>query len=186
MSCASASACIAVGSYSNGTTGVTLAERWNGTTWSIEHTPNPTGASGSGLSGVSCASASACTAVGSYDGGTLAERWNGTKWTSEHTPNPAPASPTGASENLLDGVWCASASPCTAVGYYSTGSTEVTLAARWNGTTWSPELPPNPTGASDSVLSSLSCALASACTAVGSYFNGTTGVTLAERWNGGG
>jgi hypothetical protein len=30
----------------------------------------------------------------------------------------------------------------------------------------------------------VSCASAKACTAVGGYNNGTTGVTLAERWNG--
>jgi len=30
----------------------------------------------------------------------------------------------------------------------------------------------------------VSCASATACTAVGGYNNGTTGLTLAERWNG--
>jgi hypothetical protein len=81
VSCASASACTAVGDYNNGTTGVTLAERWTGTTWSIQHTPNPTGASFILMTGVSCTSASACTAVGGYNnrtaGVTLAERWTG-------------------------------------------------------------------------------------------------------------
>ena len=67
VSCTSASACTAVGDYTNTTgTRVTLAERWNGTSWTIQSTPNPTGAKGSSLSGVSCTSASACTAVG-YD-----------------------------------------------------------------------------------------------------------------------
>jgi hypothetical protein len=81
VSCASATACTAVGDYNNGTTGVTLAERWNGSTWSIQPTPNPAGAPVSLLNGVSCASATACTAVGGYNNGTagvtLAERWNG-------------------------------------------------------------------------------------------------------------
>lgn len=79
MSCTSASACTAVGDYSNSATRVTLAERWNGTTWSIQHTPNPP--QGGILNGVSCPSASACTAVGgssnSTTGVTLAEGWSG-------------------------------------------------------------------------------------------------------------
>jgi hypothetical protein len=156
--------------------------------WSIEHTPNPTGASSSGLGDVSCASARACTAVGRYFNGTtyvtLAERWNGTKWSIERTPNP-----TGALESVLEGVSCASAHACTAVGYYLVhgttgpfGATSVLLVERWNGTKWSIEHTPKPTGASDSFLTSVSCASASACTAVGGY--GPAYVTLAERWNG--
>ena len=189
VSCASARACAAVGYYDNGATLVALAERWNGTTWSIEHTPKPTGASFSVLGGVSCASASACTGVGYYDNGTpggtladsvtLAERWNGTRWSVEHTPNP-----TGGSQSQLIGVSCTSASDCTAVGSYNNGNIYVVLAERWNGTKWSIEHAPNPTGASQSQLYGVSCTSASACTAVGSYTNATTGVTLAERWNG--
>ena len=54
-----------------------MAERWNGTAWAMQSIPNPNG-SGQ-LNGVSCTSASACTAVGYYGGYvTLAERWNGT------------------------------------------------------------------------------------------------------------
>ena len=45
--------------------------------WSIQTTPNPAGGSGSILNGVSCTSASACTAVGNSSNGTLAEGWNG-------------------------------------------------------------------------------------------------------------
>ncbi len=44
-----------------------LAEGWDGTKWAVQTTPNPTGASGdSDLSGISCASATACMAVGAY------------------------------------------------------------------------------------------------------------------------
>src|SRR5436305_1806923 len=92
VSCASTSACRAVGGYNNGTTFVTLAERWNGTKWSIQHTAPPTGGSNSSLLGVSCVSAHTCTAVGTYSNGTalvtLDERWNGTNWLIRHTPNP--------------------------------------------------------------------------------------------------
>ena len=158
VSCVSASACTAVGYHSNGTTDVALAERWNGTKWSIEHTPTPAGASGgSYLFGVSCVSASACTAVGqdynATTGFTLAERWNGSKWSIEHAP-----SPTGATSSELDGVSCASASACTAVGQSNpSNATGVMLAERWNGTKWSIEPTPSPTGVSYSELNGVSC-----------------------------
>ena len=58
VSCVSTSACTAVGHYTNKAGDeVTLAERWDGTSWAIQTTPNPTGAIGSELSGVSCVSA---------------------------------------------------------------------------------------------------------------------------------
>ncbi|MBV9535848.1 MAG: hypothetical protein JO321_10605 [Solirubrobacterales bacterium] len=65
VSCTSARACTAVGDYGNSAgTDVTLVERWNGTKWAIQKTPNPVGAIESSLEGVSCTSARACTAVG--------------------------------------------------------------------------------------------------------------------------
>jgi hypothetical protein len=185
VSCASTSACTAVGAYFIGMSPNMLAERWNGTKWSIQRPPNPKGASGSQLNGVSCVSASACTAVGSYYNGTrqvtLAERWNGTKWSIQRPPNPK-----GASNIELDGVTCVSTRACTAVGFYinSTQTALVTLAERWNGTKWSIEHTPNPKGVPDTWLFSVSCASARACPAVGYYYNGTIYPTLAERWNG--
>jgi len=84
VSCASSTACIGVG-FSEGSSGpiVTLAESSNGTTWAPPQvTPNPAGATGADLSGVSCISATACTAVGNYSDSsgntkTLAEVWTG-------------------------------------------------------------------------------------------------------------
>ena len=70
-----------------------LAESRNGTMWTVQPTPSPAGATFSYLSGVSCTSASACTAVGYFGNSAgnilnLAEGWNGTRWTIESTPNP--------------------------------------------------------------------------------------------------
>jgi hypothetical protein len=185
VSCTSASACTATGLYNTSTGQVTLAERWNGTAWTIQPTPNPRGATDSELYAVSCASASACTAAGYYSTSTgtdltLAERWNGTAWTIQHTLNPG-----GAHGSALAGVSCASASACTATGYYNTSTAQVTLAERWNGTAWSIQHTPSPGGAHGSALIGVSCTSASACTATGSYGTSTyTGATLAERWNG--
>ena len=59
-------ACTAVG-VSGNSSGVTstLIESWNGTRWSVVPSPSP-GTGGNDLYGVSCVSATACTAVGFY------------------------------------------------------------------------------------------------------------------------
>lgn len=65
VSCASETACTADGSWvsSGGGSNMTLAEVWNGTTWSIQSTPNPAGAIFSAFFGISCRSTS-CMGVG--------------------------------------------------------------------------------------------------------------------------
>jgi hypothetical protein len=71
LGCASAGSCVTVGGNGTGA----LAEGWNGKTWSIEDTVNPPGSGETSyLNGVSCSTASSCTAVGDYvnsDGVTL-------------------------------------------------------------------------------------------------------------------
>lgn len=69
VSCTSAESCTAVGANAANAaffnTGV--AEYWNGTTWVLQATPVPqTNTHGAALSGVSCATLTACTAVGVY------------------------------------------------------------------------------------------------------------------------
>ena len=189
ISCASATACTAVGTYPKSGRDVTLAEHWDGSSWTVQSTPNPNGAESSHLNDVSCTSATACTAVGSYTSyvGTigrqfaLAERWDGTAWTIQPTPDlPGPY---GYS---MEGVSCTSATACTAVGYYRNSAGKlVTLAERWDGSSWTVQSTPNPDGAESSHLNDVSCTSATACTAVGSYTSGGVAtVTLAERWNG--
>ena len=72
VSCTSGSACIAVGSFGPGYG--PLAERWNGSSWSLQRPPDP--ADDYGFDGVSCASSRHCIAVGGGDE-PLAERWDG-------------------------------------------------------------------------------------------------------------
>jgi hypothetical protein len=93
ISCSSPVACTAVGEAVLGPPAgtVTLAERWNGTRWVIQHTPSPphpnlSGAATATLNAVSCPSATSCLAVGRSDSGALAERWNGTTWAIQHLP----------------------------------------------------------------------------------------------------
>jgi hypothetical protein len=181
-SCISPTSCLAVGSFNDSTgTTETLAEAWNGTAWRTQTMPVPTGATYRVLSGVSCISAAACTTVGNYDNRsgadiTLAEAWNGKAWSVQATPNPS-----GATDVVLSGVSCTSATVCEAVGsYYNSSGTQVALAEAYDGKTWSVQATPDPTGAFGSGLSGVSCLSVNACTAVGE----SSGAALAEVWKG--
>jgi hypothetical protein len=92
VSCTSATSCMAVGDYSDqaGDADTTLAEQWNGTTWTVVTTPSP--AALSALVSVSCSSPVHCVAVG-VSGATaagaispLTEVWDGTTWTAVTAP----------------------------------------------------------------------------------------------------
>jgi len=168
VSCPSANQCIGVGQINNATVGYQAGiESWNGSKWSIVPSPNPSPTTTSALYSVSCASPSACVAVGTDNvggaGHTLIESWNGTVWTI--VPNPSPA--TG--QNLLKGVSCVAASACTAVGFHTTGQPQA-LIESWDGTTWSTRANPAPVF---SYLQSVSCVGRNRCTAVGWGPNGT-------------
>jgi hypothetical protein len=167
VSCVSAGSCIAVGTTSDATGAtVALAEIWNGITWKIVPTPSVPNAPYAVLSAVSCTSDTACTAVGSETApgfGTLAERWNGSTWSLETM-----AMPGDGEEGFVTGVACTSATLCVAAGDYINSSfTFVTLAERWNGTTWTAMPSPTPSGAFILQMTGLACSGTSECTAVG-------------------
>ncbi len=186
VSCTSSSKCIAVGgSEDSSGTVTTLAEKRKGTSWSIETTPNPSGSTGSVLDGVYCTSTGACSAVGAYYDSsgtelTLAEAWNSSAWSIETTPNPS-----GSSGSVLDGVSCTSTGACSAVGDYVSSGAEEALAEEWNGSSWSVEVVPNPSGAQESLLAAVACTSAGRCTGVGGFIDSSgPEMTLAEEWNG--
>jgi hypothetical protein len=186
VSCTSGRACTAVGSHaaSLSSNGFTLAARWNGTRWRIQPTKLPAGAKSATFSGVSCPSATACTAVGSIPGKaadtsvSLAEAWNGTSWRVQAVPKP-----TGSTSSALFGVSCTAPNACTAAGHYSTAGGHMhALAARWNGTAWRIQAVAKPASAE---FFGVSCATARACTAVGRQDSGSAGTRpVAEAWNG--
>jgi hypothetical protein len=62
--CISATSCTAVGSYTSEGASHALAERWNGTTWTLDSVPPPAGSSASTLLGVFCLSSTVCESVG--------------------------------------------------------------------------------------------------------------------------
>jgi hypothetical protein len=187
VSCFSTIACTAVGEYENAAgTLLPFAERWNGSEWKVQTTPAPAGATEAYATGVSCTSATACTMVGTYKSSTgvyapFAESWSGSEWQLQSMPTP-----TGASAVHMRDVSCTTASGCTAAGdYVNNAGVQVTLAERWNGTEWTVQSTPNPTGAKSSSLRGVSCASSKSCTAAGVSLNGSSKwVTLAEQWNG--
>jgi hypothetical protein len=160
VSCVSAENCTAVGARPDPAgNGRTLAERWDGEAWTVEHTPNPPGRyRDSELAGVSCASGSACMAIGSMSfgrSGLLAEAWDGASWRMVHVQAP---------HDILFGsttaVACAAADACTSVGSYITyrdnfGSRSLTEA--WDGAAWSVVAAPSPTGDVGDALFDVSC-----------------------------
>ena len=93
VSCTGPTACMATGGGASGEgeSGFTLAESWNGTSWSLVRSPSP-GSFSDELRGVSCTSPGSCMAVGEFESTgnqfTLAEAWNGTHWTTVKTPHP--------------------------------------------------------------------------------------------------
>jgi hypothetical protein len=188
VTCASPSPpeeCWAVGETVTGLgSAQTLIEEWNGGGWSIVSSPNSGGYDD--LRGVTCASRGDCWAVGNYSGATndqtLIEHWNGILWAIVSSPNTSTLQ-----SNYLNGVTCASASDCSAVGYYSNGSGVFqTLIEQWDGNLWTIVSSPNPGGAEDSEFLGVTCASVAQCWAAG-YYAGSFGhppQTLVETWHG--
>jgi len=183
VSCASATFCAATGQAA----GKPVATTWNGTTWSVALLAKPGGAETATLEGVSCISATACSAIGKYvEAGksrALAEAWNGSTWTQQTIPS------SGESGTFLSNITCISSSSCIAVGSSVPKWKNVeeeeerkTLVESWNGSSWAivPSTNPQPF----SLLSAISCSASTACTAVGSTrpkFGQEGKVALAER-----
>jgi hypothetical protein len=117
VSCTSASVCVAVGSFTpSGQATQTLVEQWDGTSWSVSPSPDEDAARPNVLSGVSCTSSSACTAVGDASNPQpLVEEWDGTDWSI------APTEGVGT-HSTLNGVSCLGPQVCVAVGNSGPGN----------------------------------------------------------------
>jgi hypothetical protein len=183
VSCTSDRACIAVGAYDlDARRSSTLAERWDGSRWSIQRIPDQPGVPGSFLNGVSCSSATDCMAVGDYgDPGNhgppsvLVEHWDGSRW-SVQTSRSA-----GGIDGFLGGVSCTSRNACTAVGGTARGAAR---AERWNGAVWTAQRTPAVSKRDQTFFAAVSCTSASTCTAVGTDSNRTGVFPLSQGWNG--
>jgi hypothetical protein len=184
VSCPSAKICDVVGSALTAQGPQPLVVRWAGGRWRSQPVPLLAVADGGGLSGVSCASRTACIAVGHMFGGsgefTLAEAWNGSRWAI--TGAPASIS-SGFQLGDLTAVSCTASTACTAVGgavspgYFPSGLNSATIVERWNGTAWSVQEVP---AGSVADLVAVSCGSARRCTAVEG-----SGSPAAVVWSGG-
>src|SRR5437588_4547749 len=191
ISCSSSTSCMGVGFFLD-PTGVQkpFAEAWNGTSWVAATVPMPSGALYGSLHGVSCTSATACTAVGgagpsAFPNQPVAERWNGTSWKIQAVPTPSNTA--GVSFNAVS---CSSSTACTAVGdaFGTLVGHSVGVAERWNGASRAAQTLPDPSGSTNTALNGVSCPSSTRCTPVGDYTTNPSGVgpnkTLAERRNG--
>ena len=163
-SCPTTTKCELVGVTGNSGT-LPLAALWNGklgrASISSQRVQVPTGSRFATLSGVSCTSVSACTAVGFFTDAagahTLVERWNGSSWQIQ---------PSGTTQGLFNAVSCSSATFCVAVGEHGS-SAQAELVETWNGSTWQFALGSNFNGASFARLNGVSCTADGSCIMVG-------------------
>lgn len=162
VSCVLSGACEAVGVAGYRT----LAERWDGRRWSLQ--PVPGAADGSSLTGVSCTSSRACTAVGS-----VILRWDGRSWSSQRLPRGVIS---------LQAISCPASTVCVAVG----GDSKGPIAARLIDGRWSSQRAEDAHGDGPSFFSGVSCSSSIVCTAVGATPAPDVAVEpLVERWTGG-
>ncbi len=123
VSCAGPGFCSAVGVNGNNN----LVATWNGASWTLDSVPTPSG--GGNLQGVSCFSATSCTAVG-IAGASLnapqALTFDGQTWTQATTP----AAPTSSTSSHYDAVACLTDWACVAAGdavFAGSGTTHLPL-----------------------------------------------------------
>lgn len=180
----------AVGNSDASTTSrTTLAEHWNGSSWSIVPTPNSSqpvnfliGAAAVATNDVWAVGYAADSAQSSSVNHTLIEHWNGSSWRIVPSPNPTPNLGGGYPvSNELYSVAVVAADDVWAVGQSYNITAGQTLVEHWNGSTWSVVPAPHPGRYSD--LRGVSAA-GGAVWAVGNYDNNGLQSTLTERWNG--
>ncbi|HVB22295.1 MAG TPA: S53 family peptidase [Ktedonobacteraceae bacterium] len=170
---------------------LSLIEQWNGTSWSVVPSPNPS-PNDDILSSVAAVSANDIWAVGNYydangNGLSLIEQWNGTSWSVVPSPNP----PSQYQDAQLFGVTAVSANDVWAVGIFKNSSdADQTLIEQWNGTNWNVVPSPSPSPCIVvfnfcNILSSVAAVSANDVWAVG-YYEDSSGhpLSLIEQWNG--
>lgn len=194
IACPSASACFAVGEYSDANGNQQgLLETLSGGVWVPAAAPLPSGAKASPVASlvvVACPTATACVAVGRYTDQSshqqgLLESFSGGAW----TPTAAPL-PTGVGAGPpvnLEAIACGAATACVAVGSYTDQNSQSQgLIETLSGGTWSATPAPVPTGGTGAQLTAVVCPAVNGCLAVGSYTDQTfNGQALIDAQSGG-
>ena len=192
VACSSSANCWTVGSSLTDGPDATLAQHWDGNSWTIVSSPNDAVES-SQLRSVTCVSSSDCWAVGStytigytFNDSAFIEHWNGVSWSIAATPPGA----TG-DDDFLSSVTCTSGSHCWAAGQIDLNTPVI---EEWNGAFWSRVQAPRIDGPGvDNYLFDTACVSATDCWAVG--YSGTIlfttqpdfgppDFTLIQHWDG--
>ena len=163
----------------SGTDLKTLIEHWNGTSWRVVASPDPSSRENI-LASVAATSPTNIWAVGFYFDGagdkTLIVRWNGHAWKKVSSPNP------DSGFNQLTGMTVVSATNAWAVGYDG-NSAHKTLTLHWNGHAWRQVASPNP--GPDNFLSGVAATSGGDVWAVGNTVtSNAASKTLILHWNG--
>jgi hypothetical protein len=200
VSCKGAKSCLVVGDYYTSTseTAAThaLALSYNGTSLKPTSTvPLPRGTKQAAFTGVSCATAKYCVAVGVAYGDTVAfglglniiETWNGARWTL-HT---VPAMIGKTTLLQLAVASCATTAFCVLAGDASSNTAvtdEKPYFASWNGKKLT-AMKPATVGSDQLVPTAVSCATTSNCAVSGADLGNPDGssdgfTAFTEIWNG--
>ena len=188
VACPAVDDCIAVGLVERGPA---LAERWNGSQWSVMKTAKVGRLQSPYLRAVACPSTRFCMAAGGggtgNDTSALTERWNGSRWTRVPVPRPPGLSTTFYPNFDLAGISCRTQRDCTAVGaFIGRSNFAQPLVERWNGSRW--RFQPSPRGSRFlSRLLAVDCPAANSCLAAGQAYTSKLGrysFTTAMSWNG--
>ncbi len=186
VACPTTSFCLAVGQAGNFTRNQVTAYTFkNGNAWHRISVPLPKGAKKSDLGGLACFSAQNCMGVGNYTTASRSEvpfaaRWHAGTWKLLAMP-----AARGQRFSAFNGVSCASATRCVAVGNTedkTRGEFFHAIAEVWSGGKWRiSALRRQP-----SVLVGASCTAASHCVASGYTFSSAKAAAspLIEAWNG--
>ncbi len=170
LSCAGPRFCMAVGLAAYG---CMLAERWDGTSWSLQTSGMNNVLpceSGNGLNDVSCTSSSFCLAVGDLAVGGVVERWNGSSWSAVRGPR----------GRGFTTVSCRAVHGCAAGGATNTAY----AVGWWNGRSWATRTIADKGGYDPETegpeITGISCTWVKFCVAVGGDGTGA----VAFQWNG--
>jgi len=190
IACPSALDCWAVG-YAGGLQDLAVIEHYTGKSWSVVPAGITAASSllGSFLSGVTCATADDCWAVGSESpssagGQALIEQYAGSGWSAVSTPTPS--GPVRSSQ--LSSVACISQDDCWAVGSVTTDDDETQgLIEQYTAGGWRIVVSPTPSGGLGDTLSSVTCVSADDCWAVGATSTGINSDSqgVVEQYAGG-
>jgi len=160
----------------------TMAQHWNGSSWTVVSSPN-VGVQSNTLASVDAVATDDVWAVGyHYVAGTverktLIEHWNGASWSVVPSPDP------GMLSDALLSVNAVAANDVWATGYQSDGDGYAPLMLHWDGSSWS-EVPVGTISSQETVLTSVQMNSSTSGWAAGYQLEGSQMQPFVARWNG--